>query len=323
MIMKTVDFEPMNPEAAKQICSWQYEPPYSIYNYMTYEESVRKQAAITQISKADNYLCFWDNETLVAYTSIILKEEKVYIGIGVAPRFCGQGMGETYLNQTIIECKKRYPSKEIWVQVRSWNERAIKCYEKSGFVEKYKKILSDRFNQNAEFVFMRYEKSITFTYLNKPDFQTVARQIFDILADNMTGIAPTGNSREEDFVLWSDAVSNGLQREERQIILIKDNNNLIGFFQYYTNADTFMMEEIQLRPEYHGTGVFRALFGFIISHIAIGFVEAYANVSNSKSIGILKKLGLTDIGLNKNGRSYHFRGNYSDLSEWFHAGSSS
>ena len=60
---------------------------------------------------------------------------------------------------------------------------------------------------------------ISFEYLNKSDFSAFARQIFDILADNMTMIAPTGNSREEDFVLWSDAVSDGLQREERQIIL--------------------------------------------------------------------------------------------------------
>lgn len=165
--------------------------------------------------------------------------------------------------------------------------------------------------------------NIIFEYLNKSDFQTVARQIFDILADNMTVIAPTGNSRDKDFGLWYDAVSDGLRRAERQIILIKDDDSLIGFFQYYTNADTFMMEEIQFKPEYQGKGVFRALYGFIISHIKedIEYVEAYANISNSKSIGILKRLGLANTGLNKNGRSYHFKGNYSDLLEWFYLGS--
>ena len=100
---------------------------------------------------------------------------------------------------------------------------------------------------------------ISFEYLNKPDFSALARQIFDILADNMTIIAPTGNSREEDFGLWSDAVSDGLQREERQIILIKDSETIVGFFQYYTNADTFMMEEIQFRPEYQGKGIGRKI----------------------------------------------------------------
>ena len=165
---------------------------------------------------------------------------------------------------------------------------------------------------------------IGFEYLNKPDFFEFAQQIFDILADNMSAIAPTGNSREEDFSLWSDAVSDGLRRAERQIILIKDNEKLVGFFQYYINENTFMMEEIQFKSEYQGKGVFRALYGFIISHIRkdIELVEAYANISNSKSIAILEKLGLNNIGLNKNGRSYHFKGNYSDLLKWFHSGCS-
>ena len=118
---------------------------------------------------------------------------------------------------------------------------------------------------------------ISFEYLNKPDFSAFARQIFVILADNMTVIAPTGNSREDDFALWFDAVSDGLQREERQIILIKDNETIVGFFQYYTNADTFMMEEIQFRPEYQGKGVFRKLYGFILKNIRndLEYIEAY------------------------------------------------
>ncbi len=317
--MKITDIKPMNVEATKQICSWRYEPPYDVYDYLSYEAALNEQAAITKTENADNYLCFWNDVTLVAYTSIILKGENLYIGIGVAPQFCGQGMGETLLNQTIIECKRRYPDKEIWVQVRSWNERAIKCYIKCGFVEKYRDTIIDRFNKTTEFIFMKFENTISFSYLDKSDFQTVARQFFDILADNMTMIAPTGNSREEDFVLCSDAVSDGLQREERQIILIKDNETIVGFFQYYTNADTFMMEEIQFRPEYQGKGVFRKLYGFILKNIRndLEYIEAYANVNNQKSIGILEKFGLLNAGLNKNGHSYHFKGNFADLIKWY------
>ena len=159
--------------------------------------------------------------------------------------------------------------------------------------------------------------NITFEYLNKPDFSVVAKEIFNILADNMTVIAPTENRREEDFNLWLSAVSDGLQREERQIILIKDNDNIIGFFQYYTNADTFMMEEIQFKPEYQGKGIFRDLYGFVFTNIKtdIEYVEAYASINNTKSIGILEKFGLSNIGLNKNGRSYHFKGTYADFKE--------
>jgi len=163
---------------------------------------------------------------------------------------------------------------------------------------------------------------IIFEYLIKSDFSFVANIIFNILADNMNVIAPTGNSIEEDYRCWYDAVSVGLQREERQIILIKDNGKIIGFFQYYINADTFMMEEIQFKTEYQGKGIFRELYGFVFSNINkdIEFVEAYASINNVKSIGILEKFGLSNIGLNKNGRSYHFKGRYSDLITWYENG---
>ena len=160
---------------------------------------------------------------------------------------------------------------------------------------------------------------VTFEYVNKPDFPALSHEIFRILADNMTRIAPTGNTAEEDYACWYEAVREGLQRDERQIILIKDQSNIIGFFQYYTNADTFMMEEIQFKSQYQGTGIFRALYGFVFSRIKTDLVvvEAYANIHNAKSIGILEKLGLSNIGLNKNGHSYHFKGNYADLIKWY------
>lgn len=161
--------------------------------------------------------------------------------------------------------------------------------------------------------------NIKFEYLNKVDFAEAAPVIFNILADNMEKIAPTGNTREEDYECWCKSVRDGLQLDERQIILIKDDDCIIGFFQYYTNADTFMMEEIQFRTEYQGKGIFRQLYAFLVENVRndLEFVEAYANVNNQKSIGILKKFGLSNIGLNKNGRSYHFKGKYADLIKWY------
>ena len=160
---------------------------------------------------------------------------------------------------------------------------------------------------------------VSFEYLNKSDFSVISKDIFNILADNMTIIAPTGNSREDDYGCWYDAVSSGLQRDERQIILIKDSGATIGFFQYYVNPDTFMMEEIQFKPEYQGKGIFRALYHFVLSNINTDtkYVEAYASIHNAKSIGILEKLGLSTVGLNRNGRLYHFKGAFDNLIKWY------
>ncbi len=178
---------------------------------------------------------------------------------------------------------------------------------------------SDKYLLQAKAPKITDSENISFSFLNKEDFAISSNVLFEILADNMEIIAPTGNSREEDYKCWFESVSNGLKRNERQIVLIKDKNCIIGYFQYYVNTDTFMMEEIQFDSEYQAKNIFRKLYGFLIQNIIedIKFVEAYANMANHKSIGILEKLGLEKIGTNKNGHSFHFKGNYSDLIKWY------
>lgn len=161
-----------------------------------------------------------------------------------------------------------------------------------------------------------------FEYLMKDEFDTVEQKIFDILADNMTLIAPSGESRDEDHRTWYSAVREGLKAEQRKIVLIKENNtdNIIGFFQYYVNFETFMMEEIQIIPECWGKdSIFRDLYDFVLSHIEVPphYVSAYANKSNEKSVSILRHLGLEIVEENKNGNSYKLRGDFSALVIWY------
>lgn len=159
-----------------------------------------------------------------------------------------------------------------------------------------------------------------FQYLDKKEFTALSQQLFDILADNMSVIAPTGNSRQEDYRCWFSAVSDGLTRKERQIILIKNGEEIIGFFQYYITEDTLMMEEIQLKSEFHGKGkVFRNLYGFLFENIPgnLRYVKAYANKQNEKSISILQRLNLKIDTENKNSKSWLFSGDFTGLLSWY------
>jgi hypothetical protein len=76
-----------------------------------------------------------------------------------------------------------------------------------------------------------------------------------------------------------------------------------------------MMEEIQFKLEYHGSGMFKQLYRYLITIIPpdTKHVEAYANKRNEKSQLILKLLGLEVIGENKNGNSWNFKGKYNTL----------
>lgn len=144
----------------------------------------------------------------------------------------------------------------------------------------------------------------------------------------MTVIAPTGSSREEDFKLWYQAIGGAIKDENRYIVLIYEHgtDNIIGFFQYSIDTDSFMMEELQICSEFQGKdNIFRDLFGFVLKNISpeLLYVEAYANKANHKSIGILGKLGLKVIGENKNGKSFHFKGDFADLMSWHVKGGTS
>lgn len=134
--------------------------------------------------------------------------------------------------------------------------------------------------------------------------------LFRILHSNMSVIAPSGNDYNEDYGIWSDAVSHGLKQDAQQIILIYDDAEIIGYFQYYVNSLTFMMEEIQFKKEYQGTEIFRILYSYLFEIIPQEtlYVEAYAHKQNSKSQNILKHLGLRVVGESTNGNGYHFRG---------------
>jgi len=159
-----------------------------------------------------------------------------------------------------------------------------------------------------------------FRHMENAEFEQIAPVLFDILAGNMEKIAPTGCSREEDFALWHSSMLDLLQDGSRRIALCfaGEPERIAGYFQYTAKDGVFMMEEIEIAPEYQGkSGIFRGLYSLVLPSVSgMQTAEAYANKANARSIGILRKLGLQIIGENKSGRSWHFRGLFSDLIRW-------
>ena len=162
----------------------------------------------------------------------------------------------------------------------------------------------------------------SFSLLERSGFDQVAAGLFAILAGNMAVIAPTGNTYGEDYRIWYTAVADGMRKEARNIVLIHQDALLIGFFQYYTNDDgLLMMEEIQIIQEFQGGKfhVFRELYGYLFFILPPGLttVEAFANKANVKSQRILSHLGLSVVGENRSGSSFHYRGEFDKLVEWY------
>lgn len=163
---------------------------------------------------------------------------------------------------------------------------------------------------------------IKFSYLKKENFDSIARDLFEILANNMDGIAPTGNPREDDYKTWYADVSPKVKEVKVQFVLATEDETgeIVAFFENHIENNTFVMDEIQISKAYHGKeNIFRRFYGFVIENIGtdILYVEAAANKLNKKSIGVLGTLGLEVVGELHNGGCVLMRGKYADLLAWY------
>lgn len=154
---------------------------------------------------------------------------------------------------------------------------------------------------------------LAFSYLDKNEFPSFSHSMFEVLADNMSAISPTGNSLDEDYCHWFKAISAELKSNDRRIVLINDGEIFVGFFQYSIVNYTFIMEEIQFKCEYQGKCVFEKLYIFLVKNLPenLKHVEAYANKANTKSISILHHMGLFESKQTENG--FKFKGDYNRL----------
>lgn len=121
-------------EEAKTVCNWHYEGDYSCYDLPPYEEMKAKNMSFCNPAKARNFHCYYDGDLFVGFTNLVEKVQEVFLGIGVHPDHCGKGYGTAIVKEACRISKELYPSKPICLEVRTWNKRAIRCYEKAGFV---------------------------------------------------------------------------------------------------------------------------------------------------------------------------------------------
>lgn len=128
-----VAFRYLTEEDKRSICEWHYEEMYSIYNLPTLEKMKERKMGFYNPERERNFLGVWNKETLIGYVNLREDEKEAFIGIGVRPELCGYGYGCTVLEEACKIAKERYPEKSLYLEVRCWNKRAIRCYEKAGF----------------------------------------------------------------------------------------------------------------------------------------------------------------------------------------------
>ena len=113
------------------ISEWKYGGEYAVYDLPPYEEQIKTHSGFA--NPKNNFYSFTDGDDLIGYINLTERETGVFLGIGVNPAFCDRGHGQKICKAACELSRRSYPGKQIYIEVRTWNIRAVRCYEKAGF----------------------------------------------------------------------------------------------------------------------------------------------------------------------------------------------
>lgn len=124
-------FHRMTEDEKYKVCGWKYEGEYAIYNNPPYKEQLRDHSGFA--NPKNSFYSFYDEDKLVGFINLFEEEKEVFLGIGVAPDHCSKGYGQQMCRIACDLSKQLFAGKTVYLEVRTWNTRAVKCYEKAGF----------------------------------------------------------------------------------------------------------------------------------------------------------------------------------------------
>ena len=125
----------MSKEYAKEICNWEYFGEYKTYNMPSWNEMVENNYSLTISRKRDSeYKAFIsESNELLAMCRYVEKDNGIMVGVGVNPDYLSMGIGKTVIKVFTEWLLHTFPESTIYLEVRTWNNRAIECYKKCGY----------------------------------------------------------------------------------------------------------------------------------------------------------------------------------------------
>ncbi len=102
--------------------TWKYPSPYNIYDLDSDE--------FTKIHEF--YTVLTDSE-IVGFFRLMNKGDFIMVGLGLSPEHCGKGVGSELMECIKHTAQSECPNMVLRLEVRTFNERARKCYERAGF----------------------------------------------------------------------------------------------------------------------------------------------------------------------------------------------
>lgn len=141
----------MTESFAQEILRWKYESPYDFYNNESTSEALAEllegnyHAVIDESNHLFGFFCTGAFSQVPAGIEYgVYKDEMIDIGLGMKPELTGKGLGYSFFEFILQHIENSItPASKIRLTVATFNVRAIKLYEKLGF------ITAQKFNSNS------------------------------------------------------------------------------------------------------------------------------------------------------------------------------
>jgi ribosomal-protein-alanine N-acetyltransferase len=153
----------MTEEYASLISHWNYKAPYSMYSMDGSNDCISELMSGDYFYVLDNlntlvgFFCNGNSARVPGGYEIGIYKNGCYldIGLGLRPDLTGKGRGLEFLSVCINFLKERFKAHNFQLVVAIFNERAIKVYERAGFIKGiiFKSEVED---QDVEFIVMNY-----------------------------------------------------------------------------------------------------------------------------------------------------------------------
>ena len=137
--MKDCVIADITPEDAVRVIQWKYESPYDFYNIKSQAEAMQEflMNAYYSVRLGDQLIgifCIGPSAQVPEGRAAgIYRESYVDVGIGMAPSYTGQGNGKDFFRIIVSYLKKQFPDAGVRLSVATFNTRAIRLYENTGF----------------------------------------------------------------------------------------------------------------------------------------------------------------------------------------------
>ena len=117
---------------AEAVARWRYPEPFSFYDWAADEGDLAE--LLDADLRGEAYFAAEDEAgALVGFFSFRQEERTLVVGLGLRPDLTGQGLGGSFLSAGLDYGRERFAPDQFSLAVATFNERAIKVYERAGF----------------------------------------------------------------------------------------------------------------------------------------------------------------------------------------------